>query len=157
MWAANHAPSWSNTKPEHTHSPMAGGLLPISTICGSSNENEKGAKAKSDGTGHLERELIHVLLIPVFKTVSQLRASSFHGLIAAVVKSTSMRFSLVSLAARPVHIHEDLNGWDTYARRVVKALFVLLILLIKFFVLQRGGGKDQSVSKSVKMLLLMKP
>lgn len=89
MWAANHAPSWSNTKLEHTHSPMAGGLLQISTICCSSNENEKGAKAKSDGTGHLELELIHVLLIPVFKTVSQFRASSISGLIAAVVKSNA--------------------------------------------------------------------
>lgn len=57
-----------------------------------------------------------------------------------------MSISLVSLAARLVHVQEDWIGWDTYARRVVKALFVLLILLIKFFVLQRGEGKDQTVS-----------
>lgn len=58
-----------------------------------------------------------------------------------------MRISLVSLAARLVHVQEDLNGWDTYARRVVKALFVLLILLIKFFVLQKGGGKTRLLAK----------
>lgn len=58
-----------------------------------------------------------------------------------------MHISLVSLAARLVHVQEDLNGWDTYARRVVKALFVLLILLIKFFVLQRGGKKTRLLAK----------
>lgn len=77
MWAANHAPSWSNTKPDHTNSPMAGGLLHISTICCSSNENEKGAKAKSDGTGHLELELIQVLLSSLFlRLSSQFRLGS---------------------------------------------------------------------------------
>lgn len=49
---------------------------------------EGGAKAISDGTGHLELELIRVLLSSLFfKTVSQFRARSIPGLIAAVVNS----------------------------------------------------------------------
>ena len=89
-------------------------------------------KAKRDGTDHLELELSPVLLSSLF--LGQFRASSFHGLIAAEA-SKVMRISLVSLAARLVHVHES-SGCDTYAWREVKALFVLLVLLIKFFVLQ---------------------
>lgn len=46
----------------------------------------------------------------------------------------------ISLAARLVHVRDGLNRGDTYTQRVV---FVLLVLLIKFFVLWRGRKKTR--------------
>lgn len=63
-----------------------------------------------------------------------------------------MSISLVSLAARLVHVRDGFHGWDTYTRRVEKALFVLLVLLVKFFVLERGGKKT-SVSKIINIIV----
>lgn len=60
-----------------------------------------------------------------------------------------MSISLVSLAARLVHVRDGFNSWDTYTRRVEKALFVLLVLLVKFFVLE-GGRKKTGVKKNYK-------
>lgn len=64
-----------------------------------------------------------------------------------------MSISLVSLAARLVHVHDGFNSWDTYTRRVEKALFVLLVLPVKFFVLE-GGRKKASVSKIINITVV---
>lgn len=61
-----------------------------------------------------------------------------------------MSISLVSSAARLVHVHGGFNRWGTYTRRVEKALFVLLVLLVKFFVLE-GGRKKTSVNKIINI------
>lgn len=64
-----------------------------------------------------------------------------------------MSISLISLAARLGHVRDGFNSWDTYTRRVEKALFVLLVLLVKFFVLE-GGRKKTSVSKIIDITVV---